>query len=163
MWCGVVWCGVVWCGVVWCGVVWCGSLPLCLKVEWSPVRDLVPSLDPAGKGSSRRSTEGGLGAHAPPNLHANLTAPLCVPPQGHCCGLCPIISLCNHHCQPNCVMATIKGCLSLRTVREVQAGEPLTISYINGGGDPVLLPIFHRRVWPGHLQCTWPCWRGSGV
>mmetsp|Transcript_87782 Transcript_87782/g.146520 ORF Transcript_87782/g.146520 Transcript_87782/m.146520 type:complete len:515 (-) Transcript_87782:195-1739(-) len=79
--------------------------------------------------------------------------------QGHCCGLCPIISLCNHHCQPNCVMATIKGCLSLRTVREVQAGEPLTISYINGGGDPVLLPIFHRRTlvqraWGFVCQCS---------
>ncbi|XP_074523305.1 histone-lysine N-methyltransferase SMYD3 [Halichoeres trimaculatus] len=45
-------------------------------------------------------------------------------------GLYPSLSLLNHDCRPNCVMVFEGTNLKLRAVRDIDAGEELTISYI---------------------------------
>ncbi|XP_042363613.1 histone-lysine N-methyltransferase SMYD3 [Plectropomus leopardus] len=45
-------------------------------------------------------------------------------------GLYPSLSLLNHDCRPNCVMVFVGTKLQLRAVRDINAEEELTISYI---------------------------------
>ncbi|CAJ1048916.1 histone-lysine N-methyltransferase SMYD3 [Xyrichtys novacula] len=45
-------------------------------------------------------------------------------------GLYPSLSLLNHDCRPNCVMVFEGTNLQLRAVQDINAGEELTISYI---------------------------------
>ncbi|XP_034536700.1 histone-lysine N-methyltransferase SMYD3 [Notolabrus celidotus] len=45
-------------------------------------------------------------------------------------GLYPSLSLLNHNCRPNCVMVFEGTNLRLRAVQDIDAGEELTISYI---------------------------------
>ncbi|XP_053315754.1 histone-lysine N-methyltransferase SMYD3 [Spea bombifrons] len=55
-------------------------------------------------------------------------------------GLFPSMSLLNHSCDPNCVIAFEGRYLNLRTVREIPKGEELTISYID-----VMMPTHQRQ------------------
>jgi SET and MYND domain-containing protein len=43
------------------------------------------------------------------------------------------VSMLNHSCEPNCAitLSSQRGCMEVRTVRRVKAGEELTISYID--------------------------------
>ncbi|XP_029449811.1 histone-lysine N-methyltransferase SMYD3 [Rhinatrema bivittatum] len=56
-------------------------------------------------------------------------------------GLYPSMSLLNHSCDPNCVIVFEGRCLLLRTIREIQLGEELTISYID-----VMMPTADRQI-----------------
>ena len=42
-----------------------------------------------------------------------------------------LISKINHDCNPNCIYWTIKDTMYLKSIREIEAGEEITISYIN--------------------------------
>nr|XP_047909116.1 histone-lysine N-methyltransferase SMYD3 [Anser cygnoides] len=55
-------------------------------------------------------------------------------------GLYPSMSLLNHSCDPNCVIVFEGYQLLLRSVREIQIGEELTISYIES-----LMPTSERQ------------------
>ncbi|XP_032776086.1 histone-lysine N-methyltransferase SMYD3 isoform X5 [Strigops habroptila] len=55
-------------------------------------------------------------------------------------GLYPSMSLLNHSCAPNCVIVFEGYQLLLRSVREIQIGEELTISYIES-----LMPTSERQ------------------
>ncbi|EOA98398.1 SET and MYND domain-containing protein 3, partial [Anas platyrhynchos] len=55
-------------------------------------------------------------------------------------GLYPSMSLLNHSCDPNCVIIFEGYQLLLRSVREIQIGEELTISYIES-----LMPTSERQ------------------
>uniref|UniRef100_A0A452J5Y6 [histone H3]-lysine(4) N-trimethyltransferase n=1 Tax=Gopherus agassizii TaxID=38772 RepID=A0A452J5Y6_9SAUR len=55
-------------------------------------------------------------------------------------GLYPSMSLLNHSCDPNCVIVFEGRQLLLRSVREIQIGEELTISYIES-----LMPSSERQ------------------
>ncbi|XP_061847076.1 histone-lysine N-methyltransferase SMYD3 isoform X2 [Colius striatus] len=55
-------------------------------------------------------------------------------------GLYPSMSLLNHSCDPNCVIIFEGYQLLLRSVREIQIGEELTISYIE-----TLMPTSERQ------------------
>ncbi|XP_019382259.1 PREDICTED: histone-lysine N-methyltransferase SMYD3 [Gavialis gangeticus] len=55
-------------------------------------------------------------------------------------GLYPSMSLLNHSCDPNCVIVFEGYQLLLRSVREIQIGEELTISYIES-----LMPSNERQ------------------
>ncbi|XP_068795425.1 histone-lysine N-methyltransferase SMYD3 isoform X3 [Struthio camelus] len=55
-------------------------------------------------------------------------------------GLYPSMSLLNHSCDPNCVIIFEGYQLLLRSVREIQIGEELTISYIES-----LVPTSERQ------------------
>ncbi|PKU48044.1 hypothetical protein llap_1675 [Limosa lapponica baueri] len=55
-------------------------------------------------------------------------------------GLYPSMSLLNHSCDPNCVIVFEGYQLLLRSVREIQIGEELTISYIES-----LVPTSERQ------------------
>uniref|UniRef100_A0A8V0XTM1 [histone H3]-lysine(4) N-trimethyltransferase n=1 Tax=Gallus gallus TaxID=9031 RepID=A0A8V0XTM1_CHICK len=55
-------------------------------------------------------------------------------------GLYPSMSLLNHSCDPNCVIIFEGYQLLLRSIREIQIGEELTISYIES-----LMPTSERQ------------------
>ncbi|XP_031408035.1 histone-lysine N-methyltransferase SMYD3-like [Meleagris gallopavo] len=55
-------------------------------------------------------------------------------------GLYPSMSLLNHSCDPNCVIIFEGYQLLLRSVREIQIGEELTVSYIES-----LMPTSERQ------------------
>ncbi|NWS12841.1 SMYD3 methyltransferase, partial [Pachyramphus minor] len=55
-------------------------------------------------------------------------------------GLYPSMSLLNHSCDPNCVIVFEGYQLLLRSVRDIQIGEELTISYIES-----LMPTSERQ------------------
>ncbi|XP_075604951.1 histone-lysine N-methyltransferase SMYD3 isoform X2 [Balearica regulorum gibbericeps] len=55
-------------------------------------------------------------------------------------GLYPSMSLLNHSCDPNCVIVFEGYQLLLRSIREIQIGEELTISYIES-----LMPTSERQ------------------
>ncbi|EMP37488.1 SET and MYND domain-containing protein 3 [Chelonia mydas] len=52
----------------------------------------------------------------------------------------PSMSLLNHSCDPNCVIVFEGRQLLLRSIREIQIGEELTISYIES-----LMPSSERQ------------------
>ncbi|KAG7375448.1 SET and MYND domain-containing protein 3 [Phytophthora boehmeriae] len=55
-------------------------------------------------------------------------------------GLFPEGALFNHDCDPNCVVSFCGQQMQVRTVRDVEAGEELTVSYIE-----LLQPTHARR------------------
>jgi hypothetical protein len=64
--------------------------------------------------------------------------------QGHVC-LFPHFSLLNHDCSPNAVHLTLQSgaLVVVRAVRPINAGQPLSISYL---GRPQLRPLGERRM-----------------
>ncbi|GFR47403.1 hypothetical protein Agub_g9120 [Astrephomene gubernaculifera] len=62
-------------------------------------------------------------------------------PRGHI-GLWPEFALLNHSCAPNTVNFVVGGAMVVRAVRNIRAGEEVSISYL---GRPQLLP-FQRRM-----------------
>ncbi|KAJ1138361.1 hypothetical protein NDU88_004748 [Pleurodeles waltl] len=55
-------------------------------------------------------------------------------------GLYPGMSLLNHSCEPNCKIVFIGRHLHLRAIRKIQAGEELTVTYIDQ-----LMPTVERQ------------------
>jgi hypothetical protein len=54
-------------------------------------------------------------------------------------GLFPIVSLISHDCTPNCCFVTIGHTIHVRSIRNIQKSEELTISYVD------LVPPTHLR------------------
>ncbi|NWX34021.1 SMYD3 methyltransferase, partial [Notiomystis cincta] len=63
-------------------------------------------------------------------------------------GLYPSMSLLNHSCDPNCVIVFEGYQLLLHSVREIQIGEELTISYVES-----LMPTKERQQQLGRQYC----------
>lgn len=55
----------------------------------------------------------------------------------------------NHSCAPNCVFSAAPNRWGLRSIRDIAAGEEITISYL---GEELLLPTLHRQ---------WLLWRSK--
>jgi SET and MYND domain-containing protein len=41
------------------------------------------------------------------------------------------LSMFNHSCQPNCVLSFVGSTICIKTIRSIEKGEELTISYID--------------------------------
>jgi len=72
-------------------------------------------------------------------------------------GIFPLTAMLNHSCAPNCVLsADTKGTLCVVATEEVQAGEELTVAYIELDEEPfgerqeALMESFHFT-----CQCDW--------
>ena len=74
------------------------------------------------------------------NTNSHSVSSFAEPPHG--VGLFPLVALCNHSCDPNCIyfQGPEEGSMIVRTLRPVKNGEELCVSYIDG-----MLPRKQRR------------------
>lgn len=76
---------------------------------------------------------------------------------GNCAVLCPVVSMCNHSCSPNCLINSYNGKLHLRSLSRIEPSQPLTVAYVGAGG-VMHIPFFHRQLlmqqrWFFHCCC----------